>query len=182
MNSTLIEAEPRRTDIEVAGIPCTRLARAGGDDRLVSIVALGGLLARRPIVGRESLRLALIEVLGAKRPEMIDANLEAVATGYRAATEAAAARPALPATRRAKGPISCPRRERSRASERQTAATTGSGTIGISSSVRYSLEARTSPGPLRYRSRTGPTTSHPFAAIQADRAAWASPSCSYGPT
>jgi 2-oxoglutarate ferredoxin oxidoreductase subunit gamma len=92
-NSTLIEAEPRRTDIEVAGIPCTRLARAGGDDRLVSIVALGGLLARRPIVDRESLRLALIEVLGAKRPEMIDANIEAVATGYRTATEAAAATP-----------------------------------------------------------------------------------------
>jgi 2-oxoglutarate ferredoxin oxidoreductase subunit gamma len=90
-NSTLIEAEPRRTDIEIAGIPCTRLARAGGDDRLVSIVALGGLLARRPIVGRESLRLALVEVLGTKRPEMIDANLEAVAAGHQAAIEAAVA-------------------------------------------------------------------------------------------
>jgi 2-oxoglutarate ferredoxin oxidoreductase subunit gamma len=90
-NSTLIEAEPRRTDIEVAGIPCTRLARAGGDDRLVSIVALGGLLARRPIVGRESIRLALVEVLGTKRPEMIDANLEAVAAGHQAAIDAAVA-------------------------------------------------------------------------------------------
>jgi 2-oxoglutarate ferredoxin oxidoreductase subunit gamma len=90
-NSTLIEAEPRRTDIELAGIPCTRLARAGGDDRLVSIVALGGLLARRPIVGREALRLALVEVLGTKRPEMIDANLEAVAAGHQAAIEAAVA-------------------------------------------------------------------------------------------
>ena len=87
-NATLIEAEPRRTDIEVARIPCTGLARAGGDDRLVSIVALGGLLARRPIVGRESLRFALIEVLGPKRPEMIDADLEAVAAGYRAAVDA----------------------------------------------------------------------------------------------
>ncbi len=90
-NSTLIEAEPRRTDIEVAGIPCTRLARAGGDDRLVSIVALGGLLARRPIVGRESLRLALVEVLGTKRPEMIDANLAALHGGYQAAIDAAVA-------------------------------------------------------------------------------------------
>ena len=42
VNASLIEAEPRRNDIEVAAIPCTALARAAGDDRLVSVVALGG--------------------------------------------------------------------------------------------------------------------------------------------
>ena len=85
VNATLIEAEPRRTDIEVAAIPCTALARAGGDDRFVSVVALGGLIARRPIVGRESLRQALVEVLGDQRPQMIDANLAAFSSGYEAA-------------------------------------------------------------------------------------------------
>jgi 2-oxoglutarate ferredoxin oxidoreductase subunit gamma len=90
VNATLIEAEPRRTDIEIAAIPCTALARAAGDDRFVSIVALGGLIARRPIVGRETLRQALIEVLGDKRPEMIEANLAALITGYQAAVAVAA--------------------------------------------------------------------------------------------
>ena len=89
VNATLIEAEPRRTDVEIAAIPCTALARAGGDDRFVSVIALGGLIARRPIVDRESLRQALVDVLGEGRPEMIEANVAAFSSGYRAAAEAA---------------------------------------------------------------------------------------------
>ena len=87
VNSSLIEAEPRRIDIETATVPCTALARASGDDRLVSVVALGGLIARRPIVGRDALRQALIQLLGDRRPEMVDANLAAFSRGYDAATE-----------------------------------------------------------------------------------------------
>ena len=64
VNTTLIEAEPRRQDVEIAAIPCSAIARAAGDDRFVSVVALGGLLARRPIVGRDSIRQALLELLG----------------------------------------------------------------------------------------------------------------------
>jgi len=89
VNSTLIEAEPRRTDVEIVAVPCTEIARAAGDDRFVSVVALGGLVARRPIVGRESLRQALIDVLGGKRRELIEANLAAFSSGYQAATGAA---------------------------------------------------------------------------------------------
>jgi 2-oxoglutarate ferredoxin oxidoreductase subunit gamma len=90
VNATLVEAEPRRADVEIAAIGCTALARDCGDDRFVSVVALGGLLARRPIVGREALRQAFVEILGDRRPEMIDANLAAFASGYQAALEAAA--------------------------------------------------------------------------------------------
>jgi 2-oxoglutarate ferredoxin oxidoreductase subunit gamma len=90
VNSTLIEAEPQRTDIEIAAIPCTALARTGSDDRFVSVVALGGLIARRPMIGHESLRQALIDVLGERRPEMIDANFAAFKSGYQAASETAA--------------------------------------------------------------------------------------------
>ena len=46
-NTTLIEAEPTRRDIEIAAVPCTALAKTAGDDRLVSVVALGALLGRR---------------------------------------------------------------------------------------------------------------------------------------
>jgi 2-oxoglutarate ferredoxin oxidoreductase subunit gamma len=85
VNTSLIEAEPQRTDIEIAAVSCTALARAGGDDRFVSMVALGSLLARRPILSRQSLRRALIDVLGDRRPEMIEANLAAFRSGYEAA-------------------------------------------------------------------------------------------------
>jgi 2-oxoglutarate ferredoxin oxidoreductase subunit gamma len=87
VNSTLIEAEAKRADVQVVAIACSALARTAGDERLVSIVALGGLVARRPIISRESLRQALINVLGDRRPEMIESDLAAFTSGYRVAIE-----------------------------------------------------------------------------------------------
>lgn len=82
INATLIEAEPRRTDIEVVAIPCSGLARTAGDDRLVSVVALGGLIARRAIVSPASIRTALIGLIGQHREALIAADLAAFSRGY----------------------------------------------------------------------------------------------------
>jgi 2-oxoglutarate ferredoxin oxidoreductase subunit gamma len=89
VNASLIEAESRRTDVELVALPCSAIARASGDDRFVSIVALGGVIARRPIVNRNSLRQALIDVLGDRRPELVEANVAAFSSGYQAAIDAA---------------------------------------------------------------------------------------------
>ena len=86
VNTSLIEAEPRRTEVEVLGIPCSSLARASGDDRFVSVVAIGGLVARRPIVSPASLRQAVSEVVGARHPELIEADIAAFDRGFQAAT------------------------------------------------------------------------------------------------
>jgi 2-oxoglutarate ferredoxin oxidoreductase subunit gamma len=89
LNASLIEAEPRRTDVEVVALPCTAIARALGDDRLVSVVALGGLIARRPIVSLASMCEALADIIGRNRPELLDADLAAFTAGAeRAAVEA----------------------------------------------------------------------------------------------
>ena len=80
MNDSLIEADPVRTDIEIVRLPCTELARAAGDDRLVGVVALGALIARRPIVEQASIADALAELSGA-RPELLAGNLAAFAAG-----------------------------------------------------------------------------------------------------
>jgi Pyruvate:ferredoxin oxidoreductase and related 2-oxoacid:ferredoxin oxidoreductases, gamma subunit len=74
--------EPPPADgIEVVAPPCTKLARAAGDDRLVSVVALGALVARRPMVDPRVVREALREVVGAKHPEALRADLEAFDAG-----------------------------------------------------------------------------------------------------
>ena len=88
VNTSLIEAEPFRTDVEVVAVPCTRLARVAGDDRFVSVVALGALIAARPIVSRASIREALVDVMGEGGP-LIEANVAAVDRGYRAEVESA---------------------------------------------------------------------------------------------
>jgi 2-oxoglutarate ferredoxin oxidoreductase subunit gamma len=84
INSSLIEAEPTRSDIEVLQMPCTKIARDAGDDRLVSIVALGGLIARRPIVNHESVYAAIRYLLSGKKAHLIEADLAAFERGHAA--------------------------------------------------------------------------------------------------
>lgn len=88
LNASLIEAEPRRTDVNVVAIPCSTLARAAGDDRFVSIVALGGLVARSAIVRSESIRQALIDIVGDDRPGLVETNTAAFSSGHQAAMAA----------------------------------------------------------------------------------------------
>ena len=88
VNSSLIEAEPQRTDVDVAQIPCSAIARETGDDRLVSVAALGGLIARRPIVEIDSIRAALVGLVGEHRPALTAANLNAFARCVEMATAA----------------------------------------------------------------------------------------------
>ena len=91
LNTSLIEALPTRTDIEIVAVPCTALARTAGDDKLVSVVALGSLLARRPLVPLAAARGALEAVLLAKRPEILAADLAALEAGHAAAMQGALA-------------------------------------------------------------------------------------------
>jgi 2-oxoglutarate ferredoxin oxidoreductase subunit gamma len=93
VNSSLVEAEPRRADVTVVTVPCSTLARASGDDRFVSIVGLGALIAARPVVGRASVEAALVVVLGDRAPAWVDANLAALDRGYEAGRPVASARP-----------------------------------------------------------------------------------------
>lgn len=88
-NASLIEAEPRRTDLAVVAIPCTALAREAGDDRLVSVVALGGLVARSGIVAPDSIRAAIAGVLGPGRQALIALDIDAFGRGLDAAAVAA---------------------------------------------------------------------------------------------
>jgi 2-oxoglutarate ferredoxin oxidoreductase subunit gamma len=85
-NASLIEAEPRRTDVEVVAVPCSAIARAAGDDRLGSVAALGALVARRPIVSPDAVRQALIAIVGPNRPALIAADLAAFSSGYEGAS------------------------------------------------------------------------------------------------
>ena len=85
INTSLIEQIPTRHDIEVLALPCSRIASEVGDVGLVSVVALGGLIAARPIVRPESVRRALLEMLGGHKRELLNADLAAFDRGLEAA-------------------------------------------------------------------------------------------------
>jgi 2-oxoglutarate ferredoxin oxidoreductase subunit gamma len=65
-------------------LQCTDLAALCGDDKLVSVVALGALVARTGWVTPDSVRAALREMAGKKRPEVVDADLGAFDAGFEA--------------------------------------------------------------------------------------------------
>lgn len=82
VNTTLIEAEPSRGDIEVLDVPCTAVARRAGDDKLVSVVALGAMIGARRFLEPESVHRALRVLLGSKHPELVAADVAAFDAGY----------------------------------------------------------------------------------------------------
>ncbi len=89
--SLLGEEHSERTDIDELRLPCTELAAESGDDKLVSIVALGALVGRLGWVTPDSVRAALREMAGksrlgdARRREIVEADLSAFEAGMRAA-------------------------------------------------------------------------------------------------
>lgn len=90
INRTLIEIPHTRTDIEVAYVEITSLAGGLGNPRLANVVALGSLIARVPIVGRDGAEAALRKELSGKKAALLDLNLAALDAGMQAAAQTVA--------------------------------------------------------------------------------------------
>ncbi len=84
VNESLIEAESGRDDIVELRLSLVPLAREAGDDKLISVVALGALVERLQVVNPEAVREALRTVVGKKRPAALAADLAAFDLGLRA--------------------------------------------------------------------------------------------------
>jgi len=92
VNASLVTADSSgRTDIDELRLPCTELAARGGDDKLVSVVALGALVGRLGWVDPEAVRAALREMVGRKHPEALGPDLAAFDAGLGAGSVGVAA-------------------------------------------------------------------------------------------
>jgi 2-oxoglutarate ferredoxin oxidoreductase subunit gamma len=88
VNGSLV-AEPSPVDgLDEVRLDCTALAAKAGDDKLISVVALGALIERTGVVTPESVRQAIREVVGAKRPHVLEADLAALDAGRAEVAEA----------------------------------------------------------------------------------------------
>jgi 2-oxoglutarate ferredoxin oxidoreductase subunit gamma len=84
-NSTLVDARVDRDDVVEIALPLSELASAAGDPRLVSVVALGVVAARTGIVLASSVHRALVDIVGRKRPAILEMDVTAFDAGIRAA-------------------------------------------------------------------------------------------------
>ena len=81
VNRTLIEIPHTRQDIQAIYSEITGRASELGNPRLANVVALGALVARVPIVGKDAAIEALKKELSGKKAALLDLNLKALAAG-----------------------------------------------------------------------------------------------------
>ena len=84
VNSSLISAEPSRTDIDIVHVPANAIAEEWGTAKMLNMAALGAMLAARPILSLEVGEKALAEHLPAGKQHLVDSNLRVVRHGYQA--------------------------------------------------------------------------------------------------
>jgi len=89
INKTLIEIPHTRQDIDAAYLEMTGIAGQLGNPRLANVVALGGLIARVPVVDREAVLKALHYELSGKKAALLDLNIRALDAGQQAIMAAA---------------------------------------------------------------------------------------------
>ncbi len=88
INKTLIEIPHTRQDVEAAYVEITSLASQLGNPKLANVVALGALIGRVPIVGREAVLEGLRKELSGKKAALLDLNIAALTAGQEATLQA----------------------------------------------------------------------------------------------
>ena len=81
VNSTLVEAESSRGDIEVVKVPATRIAEELGSPRSANMVMLGALTRKSNLVSLSTIVDELANTLK-KKEKLIAINKKALAAGY----------------------------------------------------------------------------------------------------
>lgn len=90
VNSSLIERQPTRRDLDIALVPADAIADKLGDKRLANVVLIGALLARLPLLSLEAVAQALRDKLPAHRHHLLAANVKALEAGAALASPAPA--------------------------------------------------------------------------------------------
>jgi len=83
VNSSLAEIEGGRDDITIVKVPATDIANELGRPNIGNMVCLGALLPHLSLVNSEKIE-KVIKKLTAKRPEMLEVNMEAIQKGMAA--------------------------------------------------------------------------------------------------
>ncbi len=68
--------------VELVPVPASELAAEAGSERCANIVALGALLALRPVVALDVAEAALTQALPAHRKALADVNVRALRLGF----------------------------------------------------------------------------------------------------
>ena len=81
-NSTLIEVQPKRTDIQVVAVPANAIASELGNSRVANMVMMGAILKHTGIVHADTVMNVLTaKVLTGKKKDLVTINRAALDKG-----------------------------------------------------------------------------------------------------
>jgi 2-oxoglutarate ferredoxin oxidoreductase subunit gamma len=81
INSSLIDSDPARDDIDIVKIPANNIAIELGNERILNIIMLGAFVAKTGIITHDSIMNGLAEVLKGKRVDSIELNRKGLIRG-----------------------------------------------------------------------------------------------------
>lgn len=84
INTSVVDREPSRKDIQVAKIDANKIAEDIGNLRVANMVILGAYVEKTGIISMESIEKAFERKLTGKKAKLIDMNIKAVKAGMEA--------------------------------------------------------------------------------------------------
>jgi 2-oxoglutarate ferredoxin oxidoreductase subunit gamma len=81
-NSSLVDTDSARNDIEILAIPTSEVAEGLGTIKVANMVMLGGLIRASNMISFETMLKNLETILGAGKSKLIKVNREALSLGY----------------------------------------------------------------------------------------------------
>ncbi len=81
MNSSLIDREPTRKDIEVIKIPANEIADRIGNTVVANMVMLGAVIEKTKILPLETVKEVVEKFLSERKKELIEINIKALEEG-----------------------------------------------------------------------------------------------------
>jgi len=81
VNSSIVQNNKERDDIKMMTIPATDIANELGKSALANMVCLGALLPYLKLIDMNTLQKGMDAVVGTKKPELYEANIEAIKKG-----------------------------------------------------------------------------------------------------
>jgi len=82
VNSSIVNTESARSDIEILRVPTSELAETLGNQRVANMIMLGALIRASHMISYEQMLENLEQILGAGKAKLIELNRQALALGY----------------------------------------------------------------------------------------------------
>ncbi len=81
LNSSLVEENPAREDVEVVRVPANDIARELGSERTINMIMLGALVGKTQIATQDSIMNGLAQIVKAKNASLMDLNRKGMEKG-----------------------------------------------------------------------------------------------------